>query len=46
MFLHLNTFSDRKLSQQSDYILFRDVTKFKFEFDNVRTLNVINGFEI
>jgi len=25
--------------------LIRDVTKFEFEFDNVRTLNVFNKFE-
>jgi len=24
----------------------RDVTKFEFEFDNIRTLNVFNRFEI
>ena len=27
-------------------VVFRDVTKFEFEFDNVRTSNVFNRFEI
>jgi len=28
------------------FILDRDVTKFEFEFNNVQTSNIFNGFEI